>query len=134
MSQENVEVVKRANAALNAGDIEAALQDYAADATVKDLANGPDQASVVEGVEATRQAWTLWTDAFDQLRADVEEFIDAGDAVICPARWHGHGKASGISIDVRQFDVFECCDGKIVRVTLGLKSKEEAFEAAGLSE
>jgi ketosteroid isomerase-like protein len=131
MSHENVEVVKRASAALNAGDIEAALQDHAADATLRDLANGPDQASVVEGADAIRQAWTLWTDAFDELRVDIEEFIDAGNAVICAARWHGHGKASGISIDLRQFDVFEFSDGKIVRMTFGLKSKEEALQAAG---
>ena len=78
-----------------------------------------------------RQASTLWTDAFDQLRADVEEFIDAGDAVICAVRWHGRGKASGMSIDVRQFDVFEFRDGKIVRVTLGLKSKHEALDNVG---
>jgi ketosteroid isomerase-like protein len=49
MSQENVEVVKRANAALNRGDIDAAFQDYAPDATVRDLLNGPDQPTVAEG-------------------------------------------------------------------------------------
>ena len=134
MSQENVEVIKRVNAALNAGDIEAALQDHVANATLRDLANGPDQASVIEGTDGIREAFTLWTDAFDQLRADIEEFSDAGDAVICAVRWHGHGKASGVSIDVRQFDLFEFRDGKIVRVTLGLKSKAEALEAAGLEE
>src|SRR3954463_14884187 len=89
MSQENVEVIKRANAALNAGDIEAALQDFAPNATLRDLANGPDQASVIEGADGIRQAFTLWTDAFDQLRADTEAFSDAGGAVICAVRWHG---------------------------------------------
>ena len=39
-----------------------------------------------------------------------------------------------MSIDVRQFDVYEFRDGLIVRATLGLKSKDEAIEAAGHSE
>lgn len=39
-----------------------------------------------------------------------------------------------MSIDVRQFDVYEFRDGQIVRATLGLKSKGEALEAAGLAE
>src|SRR3954451_17632969 len=74
MSQENVEVIKRANAALNAGDIEAALNGYSPDVTLRDLLNGPDQPTVVKGVDAIRQAWSLWIEAFDELRADVDEF------------------------------------------------------------
>ena len=134
MSQENVEIVKRANAALNAGDIDAALEDYAPDATVRDLLNGPDQPTVVEGIEAIRQVWSLWIEAFDELRADVQEFIDADNAVVCAIHWHGQGKLSGMSIDVDQFDVFEFGDGEIVHATLGYRSKGEALEAAGLSE
>jgi hypothetical protein len=38
MSQEQVEIVKRANAALNAGDIETVLDAYASGATFRDLA------------------------------------------------------------------------------------------------
>jgi hypothetical protein len=47
-------------------------------------------------------------------------------------RWIGHGKASGISIDVRQFDTHEFRDGKVIRVTVGYRSKEESLEAVGL--
>jgi ketosteroid isomerase-like protein len=132
MSQENVEIIKRANAALNAGDIDGALEDHAPDVRLRDLLNGPDQATVVEGVEAIRHVWRLWIEAFDELRADVYEFTDADDAVVCAVRWHGHGKRSGMSIDVRQFDLYELRDGKVVGITLGLKSKAEALEALGL--
>ena len=134
MSQENVEVVKRANAALNRGDIDAALEEYAPDASVRDLLNGPDQATVVEGIEAIRQAWSLWIEAFDELRADIQEYIDAENAVVCAAHWHGRGKTSGMNIDVDQFDVFEFGDGRIVRTTLGYRSRADALEAAGLRE
>jgi ketosteroid isomerase-like protein len=63
------------------------------------------------------------------LRADIEEWTEAGDAVIGAVHWQGRGKASGMSIDVRQFDVYEFRDGLIVRATLGLESIEEALEA-----
>jgi ketosteroid isomerase-like protein len=134
MSQQNIEIAMRANAAFNSRDLDSALQFFSADAELRDLANAPDQASAVKGIDAIREAWTLWTAAFDELRVDVEEWTDVRDAVIGAVHWQGRGKASGMSIDVRQFDVYEFRDGQIVRATLGLKSKEEALEAAGPGE
>jgi len=132
MSEENVEVAKRANAAFNRRDVDAALAFFAPEAELRDLANAPDQDRVVKGIDAIREVWTLWSGAFDQFRAEVEEWTDAGDAVIGAVHWQGRGKASGMSIDVRQFDLYEFSAGKIVRATLALKSKEQALEAAGL--
>jgi ketosteroid isomerase-like protein len=134
MSQEHVEIGMRAVAAFNRRDVDAALQFLSRDAELRDLANAPDQVSTVRGIDAIREAWTLWSAAFDELRVEIEEWTDVGDAVIGAAHWQGRGKASGMSIDVRQFDLFEFRDGRIVRATLGLKFKEEALEAAGLSE
>jgi hypothetical protein len=39
-----------------------------------------------------------------------------------------------MSIDVHQFDLYEFRKEKIVRVILGFRSREDALEAAGLSE
>jgi ketosteroid isomerase-like protein len=127
-----VDALKAANAAFNIGDLDSVFASYAPDAEVRDLANGPDQPSVVKGIAAIREALGLWLAAFDQLRAEVDEYIDAGDVVICAGRWIGQGKGSGISIDVRQFDTYEFRDGKIIRATLGHKSRAEALEAVGL--
>ena len=132
MSEENVEIVRKANAALNSGEIDAALSAYAPDAELRDLANAPDQASVITGRDAIREAWDLWTAAFDEFRADIEEYTEAGDAVICAVRWHGKGAGSGMSIDVRQFDLYEFRKGQVVTATLGFKSKNEALEATGM--
>jgi ketosteroid isomerase-like protein len=130
MSHENLEIAMRANAAFNRGNVDDALEFFSPEAELRDLANAPDQASVVKGIDAIREAWTLWTAAFDELRADIEEWTEAGDAVIGAVHWQGRGKASGMSIDVRQFDVYEFRAGQIVRATLGLNSIEEALEAA----
>ena len=134
MSQENVEVVRRANAAFNRGDAMVSVEVWASDAELRDLANAPDQASVVRGRDAIQAVGNLWTAAFDEFSADIEEYIDAGDFVICAARWHGQGKASGASIDLHQFDVYELREGQIVRGTLGFRTKAEAMEAAGLRD
>jgi len=134
MSEENVEIVMRANAALNSGDVDGALEVFAPDAELRDFANAPDQASVVEGINAIRDAMTLWIAAFDELRADIKETLDTGEAVISDVHWQGQGKASGVSVDVRQFDLYELRERRVIRATLGFRSKEEALEAAGLSE
>jgi ketosteroid isomerase-like protein len=134
MSKENVETAKLANAALNRGDFEGVVEVFAADAVLQDLQNAPDQPVTVEGVQAIRQTLSLWAAAFDQLRVDIEEYIDAPDAVICAAHWQGQGKTSGISIYVHQFDLYEFREGRVVRAVLGFRSKNEALEAAGLRE
>jgi ketosteroid isomerase-like protein len=134
MATENVEILRRANAAFNRGEVDALLELLAPDAEFQDLANAPDQSPVVKGGADIRGVWTLWRAAFDELRTDIDEYIDRGDAVICAAHWQGEGKASGISIDVHQFDLYEFCDGSLVRMILGFGSKDEALEAAGLSE
>ena len=129
---DNVEIAKRANAAFNAGEFEASLEVFAPDAELVDLANAPDQQSAIKGRDAIREAWDLWEAAFDRLRAEVEEYSGFGDFVICASHWVGEGKGSGISIDVRQFDLYEFRDGKVVAATLGFKSKREALEATEL--
>lgn len=134
MSQENVEIIRRANAAFNRGDADGWIQDWALDAEFRDLANAPDQGSVVKGPEAIIEVARLWLSAFDEFGADIDEYIDKGDFVICGVRWHGQGKASGVSLDLHQFDLYEIREGLIVRGTAGFKTKADALAATGLSE
>ena len=132
MSEENVEVVRRANSAFNSGDDDVLVELYARDAELRDLANAPDQASVVKGRVAIQEARDLWIAAFDEFRAEVTEYTDVGNAVICAVRWYGRGKGSGLSIYVNQFDLYVLREGHIVSATLGFSSKDEALEAAEL--
>src|SRR2546421_10810718 len=88
--------------------------------------------ALAPGTSEGADVWTLWIEAFDDLRAYIREFIEADDAVVCDVHWQGRGKTSGLDIDADQFDVFEFGDGKLVRVTLGYKSKAQALEAARL--
>jgi uncharacterized protein len=129
MASPNVEIVRRCNEVFNNGDLDRLMERFAPDAEMRDRGNAPDQPSVLRGREAIRETIEQWTTEFDQFRCDVDAYFEAGEAVICSAHWHGRGKASGIWIDVRQWDVWELVDGKVVRATLGCRTKEEALEA-----
>jgi ketosteroid isomerase-like protein len=134
MSEENVEIVRKLNAALNRGDVEGQLSYLAEDAEIRDLRSAPDQPLTVTGMDAIRGVWAEWNSAFDELRADVDEWLEAGDAVVAHAHWWGTGRNSGVVIDTRQYDLFELKDGKVVRAVLGYQSKDDALKAAGLRE
>ena len=134
MSQENVEVVKRANALLNQGnwDEMALLADP--DIVFCDLRNAADTEQALEGSESVRALLAQWSEVFDDFGVEVYEYVDAHAYVICDSRWYARGKQSQMPVDVRQTDVYELRDGKIVRVTLGYATKAEALEAVGLRE
>jgi ketosteroid isomerase-like protein len=134
MPETNLAILERMNGAFNRGDVDAGTEDFAPDAELLDLANAPDQAQAVKGVEAIREAWTLWSAAFDELRAETEELTDLGDVIISGTHWQGRGRESGVSIDLRQFGLYEFRDGKVTRAILGFESKQAALEAAGRGE
>ena len=134
MSQENVELVLRANAAANGGDYAAAAAVWHPDAELGDLAHAVDTEQMVKGRDAVLALWSQWRETFDEFRAEIEETIDCGTHVVCVTRWVGRGSASGVTVDVSQVDVYEVRDGKIVRATLAYPDKATALEAVGLSE
>ena len=134
MSQENVEVVLRANAAANGGDDAGAAEAWHPDAELRDLAHAVDTTQTVNGRDAVLALWSQWRETFDEFRAEIEETVDCGTHVICATRWVGRGSASGVTVDVSQVDVYELRDGKIVRATLAYPDKATALEALGLSE
>jgi ketosteroid isomerase-like protein len=134
MSQENVEVVKRANALLNQGDWDEIALLADPDIVFCDLRNAADTEQALEGSESVRALLAQWSEVFDDFGVEVYEYVDAHAYVICDSRWYARGKQSQMPVDVRQTDVYELRDGKIVRVTLGYATKAEALEAVGLRE
>jgi uncharacterized protein len=134
MSQENVEILRRVNAAANEGDLAAVAASYAPDVEWRDLQHAPDTPAVVHGIEAVKRIWSAWLDAFPDLQIDILEYINLGDTVVCPTHWHGSGDGSGAPVELHVVDVYELQGGKIVRVAFGYQSKEAALEAIGQSE
>jgi ketosteroid isomerase-like protein len=134
MSQENVEVVRRGNAAFNRGDYEGFAESLHPEVEFRDHAHAADVTETLKGAQALLSLLSEWRESFDDFRAEISEYIEAGDHVVCVTRWTGKGKASDAAVDVTQVDVYEVRKGKIVRATLAYPDKTTALEAVGLSE
>jgi len=134
MSQENVEIARRANAAFNGADFVEFGEYLHPDVTFTDQANAADVAATIEGKAAVLALCSEWNQAFDGFRAEISEYVDAGDQVVCVTRWVGKGKRSAAVVDVSQVDVYAFRDGKVVQVTLAYPDKPAALEAVGLRE
>jgi ketosteroid isomerase-like protein len=132
MSQENVEIVRRAYDRFNDGDIDGFLQLCAPEFEFRDIAELPG-AGVFIGFEAVRGWWDQLYDAFEDLRFDAEEFIEAGDRVLVPSCATGRGRSSGAPVVMRFSNVWALGDRKLVTCT-AYNDHAEALEAAGLSE
>src|SRR5436305_10582377 len=92
MSQENVDVIWRQNAAVRRGDLDPLAAKMDPDILIRTDARWPEQR--IYGREAAL-AWyrELWESGGRDLR--IEEIIDLGDRVLARWCWHLHGLHSG---------------------------------------
>jgi ketosteroid isomerase-like protein len=132
MTQENVEICRRANDAFMRGDLKGFFGCYAEDVEVEDLLNAPDVPSVIHGKQGFREMIMAWVETFDEIRANVVEYIDEGSHVVCVTDYYF--KSRGLTTHQRVSDVVEIREGKVGRVTFGYSTRDEALEAVGLSE
>ena len=130
MSQENVEVVRRAFAyeVYGRGDRAEAEAIFDPYVVMKPTEEGPSY-----GLDAVRDNFEHWREAWDELEVRVEEVIDAGDRVLLTAHHRGRGQGSGVEVDTRFYEVYMIRDGKVVCVD-EFSERAEALEAAGLRE
>ena len=83
MSQHNVEIVRRANAAFNRGDYEGFAETLHPKVEFRDHAHAADVTETLTGTQALLSLLSAWRESFDDFRADISEYIDAGDNVVC---------------------------------------------------
>src|SRR5688572_579293 len=137
MSEENVEIVRRIYGAAARRDSEATLALYDSDveidvsrthrALMQDVYGGPRH-------EGLRRWAREWHEAWEQVEYDVEELIDAGEDVIGVVTVRGRGRGSGAEVEFAlHAGLWTLQDGKVTRV-VWFKTREDALEAAGLSE
>ena len=133
MSQENVEIVRRAYEAFGRGDLDAAVAD--ADPNVEYVPSGalPDQGDVARGSEEYKRFISWLFDVFDEARLEPTELVDAGDRVLGGFTVSGRGKQSGIDTSWTLWQVWTLQDGRLVHGR-GFTTREDALEAVGLSE
>ncbi len=132
MSQENVRLIERAIAAINARNIEG----YLACCTESIKLETPLAAvgGVYEGIDGIRRYFTDIEDAGPDFRIELDgvEEVD-GMRMIAFVRTTSTGRASGISMAVSLTNVYDLIDGKINQVRLFI-DRDEALKAVGLAE
>jgi ketosteroid isomerase-like protein len=132
MSQENVEVVKRAIAAVNERDVDAYLSCCTKDVQLSTpLA---EVAGVYEGPDGIRRFFADLGDTTPDFKITTERLEAVGtDRVLAFMLVTGTGRASGIPQEARTGNVYDLADGKIERIRIFV-DREQALEAAGLRE
>jgi ketosteroid isomerase-like protein len=127
MFQEDVERLRGAYEAFNEGGVEAILERLAPEFQVRDRESSPDR-QTRHGKEGIKQLFDSYMEAFDALRLDPEEFIDAGDQIVVSLHQRIRGKGSGAEVVGRIAHVWTMSGGAALRLKI-FADKESALEA-----
>ena len=134
MSEENVEVIRRGYEAFNRGDLDATVADFAP--TFEYVATGaiPGFEGVFRGPEGWKGLLSGFFDEFHDPHVEIRDLREAGeDHVLALATYGGRGKQSGAEASWDMWQLWTVREGKVVGGQ-GFTGREEALEAAGLSE
>jgi ketosteroid isomerase-like protein len=133
MSQENVEIVKRANEFLERRDWHGMTDLFDPNVELYGTVGGLEEDKILRGPsEITRAFETEDDEVWDEHRIEPQEFIDAGDRVVVLQREYQRSK-SGAELVIDTASILDLRDGRIVRIQ-GYMNPAEALEAVGLSE
>jgi ketosteroid isomerase-like protein len=131
MSRENVELVRRAIAALNDRDVDAYLALCTPDIELVSPVAPLEGANT--GPEGIRQFFSALDEGATLFRLDIEELQPVGaNRVVALLRLAFESKG-GIPFPQRLTNVYDLVEGKLKRVRVYL-DRAEALEAAGLKE
>jgi ketosteroid isomerase-like protein len=130
MSQENVEVVRRAIRHLNETE-EPDWDLYDTDLVWTTRPDGPAHFTY-RGLDGLRRGSRSMRQVWAELHGEILEVVDWGEVVVSVIRWHLRGR-SGVGLDEVEGWVTCIRDGKITRIEQ-YGSKAEPLEAGGLRE
>jgi ketosteroid isomerase-like protein len=129
MSQENVEALRRGYEHF-AQTGEPIWDEMSPQLLIRDL-QSPDQAEYV-GHDGFRHWLADWSSAWEEWHIEVEEILDAGDAVVVLLHHTARGHSSGLNLDSHDGIVYTFRDGVIAELDY-YTGRERALEAAGLA-
>ena len=131
MSQENVEIVRKAFEVWNAGDMDAFREFYDPDIIVRPPEGWPEPGPFV-GRDAVMRQWEQLRQTFDDDALELlSDFIDAGERVAVRVCWRGAGH--GPEANLEMTDVFTLREGRIFYLEC-YWDHADALKAVGLAE
>jgi uncharacterized protein len=132
MSRRNVEVVRELYEAFNEGALDSVLEAANPDLEFDASERLPDE-GVMRDREAYRRFLERTFETWGQFRVEVDELLDAGDAVVALGRTAGVGQVSRATVEERTAHVIWLRDGRPYRLKVFV-DRDEALRAAGLLE
>jgi ketosteroid isomerase-like protein len=82
------------------------------------------------GRDEVRQAIENWFDAWEWMKVDVEDIVEAGERALVTLHQRAKGKGSAVEVEIRTVNVYTFGDGKLIRIQL-FTEREAALEAFG---
>lgn len=132
MANGNVESVARLYDLYRRGDYDAMLERVEPDLEVDLTERLPDE-PVLHGRDAYRDFLERNLHTWSEFGVEVEELLDAGDAVVVFVRSIGIGRESGATVEERIAHVVWLRDGRPHAFKL-FPERDRALEAVGLGE
>jgi ketosteroid isomerase-like protein len=132
MSQENVELVRRAYELAKQQGLEAQVDVYSADA----VAYGPErwpEAGPWRGPAPIRDQLRRLQEDFEEQELVLEEVTDYGEWVLVRDLWRVRGSRSGIAGEFRNSIALRIHNGEVAEVRF-YANHAEALKAVGLAE
>jgi ketosteroid isomerase-like protein len=131
MSQENIEVARRAFAAFNHRDLDTMLalahEEIVVESRLVAMEGG------YRGHEGVRRWWDNAFDVLPDYEIEVDEIRDLGEFTLARLRAHAHGAGSAAPLEEVIWHVARWHDGKCVWLR-NCMTEDEALEAIGLQE
>jgi ketosteroid isomerase-like protein len=129
MSRENVELVRRVYEGWARGDFsEGEVFHPDVEFEMPDWPHSAD----ARGVDEMARTWRATLSAWDDFRAEADQFIESGSHVVVLNHIQARGKGSGADVSADTAAVWTMDAGKVVRLALYWDT-DKALEAAGLS-
>ena len=126
MSQENLELTRRAVQAFEDRDLDALLAVLDEEVQAFPILAGMEGG--YHGHEGIRRWWDHLLGTFPDFRAEVVELSDIGESTIAVMRTRGHGAGSDTPVETTVWQVLRFRDGKCIRWR-AYTSEREALDA-----
>ena len=134
MSEENVEIVRKAFAAWNRGDRPGMEVYVDPDWEWRTAQKFPGVDAVYRGKDGFRRFWQTFREPWESIRVELERVEDLGDGrVLALMTFYGKGKDSGVDVTTEYANILTIRDGLFTHAA-GYKDWSSAVGAAGLSE
>jgi ketosteroid isomerase-like protein len=134
MSEQSVQVVRAAQDAFLAGDVEAALDVLDPDIEWHATVGGIDEGAVYRGRDEVIRAFADYFEVWERMELRADDYIDAGgDDVVVFHHEVARGRESGAVVETDTATIQTVRNGKIVRVR-SYMDREQALAVAGVVE